>query len=257
MERPHVDYQQLAPTYHLRYAGPTKLEGITSALRAFQARNVLEVGCGTGHFVESLRTDETTVMGLDASTGMLSQASARLGPTGLVAAHANHLPIRPGSFDFIYCVNAIHHFDDPRRFIIDAAPLLKPGGWLAIVGMDPRTIRQRYYYDYFKGALSLDLKRYPSFGQLVDWTAEAQLDDVELAIVERSSARFVRTAVLDDPFLKKESNSLLALLSNDAYQDGLRRIEADANKGAEFYYELCFGMIKGRRRPIASATETA
>jgi ubiquinone/menaquinone biosynthesis C-methylase UbiE len=249
-----VDYQQLAPTYHNRYAGSSKLQGIAQALESFHGRFVLEVGCGTGHFLETLRSKGTTVVGLDSSTGMLSQAAPRLGAANLLAAHANALPFKAESFDFIYCVNAIHHFDDPRQFVIDAVPLLKPDGWIAIVGMDPRTIRKRYYYEYFEGALALDLSRYPSFGQIVDWAAEAKLDDVELTIVERSTSTFVGRSILSDPFLEKTSNSLLALLSDEDYENGLRRIKAAADKGAEFHSELPFGMIKGRRHSTASAT---
>ena len=256
MDRPRVNYNQIAPTYHSRYDGPNKLDGIAQALRTFHATRVLEVGCGTGRFVESLRGSGAVVFGVDASTGMLSHAAGRIGPSNLAAARANHLPFQFESFDLICCVNAIHHFDDPRQFILDASPLLRPRGSMAIIGMDPRTIRRRYFYDYFEGARELDMRRYPSFGQLVDWAAEAQLDQVELTIVEKPFVSFKGAAVFDDPFLKKESNSLLTLLSEDAYREGLRRIEAAASQGAEFHYEIAFGMITGRRSPIASSTGT-
>jgi ubiquinone/menaquinone biosynthesis C-methylase UbiE len=257
MERPSVDYNKLAPTYHSRYDGPSKLEGIAEALRGFNARTVLEVGCGTGRFIESLRTAGSFVYGVDSSTGMLSQAAGRLGSAGLAAAKANQLPFVPDAFDLICCVNAIHHFDDPRTFILDAVRLLKPGGAIAIIGMDPRTIRRRYYYEYFEGALDIDMCRYPSFGQLIDWVAEAQLNQVEFKIVEQSVTRFQGRAIFDDPFLQKRSNSLLAILTDDVYAKGLRRIEAAAERGAEFYSELPFGMVKGYRSPSASAKETA
>lgn len=256
MDRPKVNYDDLSPTYHARYAGESRLNGIARALESFQACTILEVGCGTGRFVESLRETGATVFGADASVGMLSQGAARLGSGRLVAATANQLPFAEGSFDLVCCVNAIHHFEDPRSFIRDAAQLLLPGGFLAIVGIDPRAIRHRYYYEYFEGARDLDLRRYPSFGQLVDWSIEAQLDRVELTIVERPFMRFTGTAILDDPFLAKESNSLLALLPDDVYAEGLQRIEAAANLGAEFYSELSFGMIKGSRSPSASAKGT-
>ena len=95
MDRPRVDYNQLAPTYHSRYDGPNKLDGIAQALRSFDARCALEVGCGTGRFLVPLRETGEQVFGVDASTGMLSQAAARLGPSNLVAARANQLPFAP------------------------------------------------------------------------------------------------------------------------------------------------------------------
>lgn len=255
MKTPRVDYNQLAPTYHSRYDGPEKLGGIARALKAFPAEKILEVGCGTGRFVEELRQSGATVFGVDASTGMLGQAAARLGSSGLVAARANALPFASDGFDLIYVVNAIHHFDDARSFIVDAARLLRPGGALAIIGMDPRTIRRRYYYQYFDGSLELDMVRYASFGQLVDWAWEARLERVELAIVEQPSATFNGLDIFKDPFLEKASNSLLALLSEDVYAEGLRRIRTAAEQGAEFCSEIPFGMVKGYRSPNASAIE--
>lgn len=257
MDRSRVDYDQLAATYHSRYDGPKKLEGIAEALKGFRARKILEVGCGTGRFIEPLRETGASVFGLDASPGMLSEAVKRLGSDCLTLGHANHLPFASEAFDLVCCVNAIHHFDDSRGFIRDAALLLKPGGALAIVGIDPRVIRRRYYYEYFDGARDLDLRRYASFGQLVDWTAEAGLENVRLEVVERAAIAYMGRAIFDDPFLKKESNSLLALLSEEIYAEGLRRIQSAADRGAEFATDISFGMITGFRPPIAYAIETA
>src|SRR5688572_24825976 len=112
MNRPRVDYDQLAATYHSRYDN-SKLAGIAEALLQLaeqcSARVILEVGCGTGMWIATLRSTGATVLGADSSQGMLTQASARLGPTGLVRAHANQLPFAGRTFDVIYCVNALHH----------------------------------------------------------------------------------------------------------------------------------------------------
>src|SRR5215207_8022524 len=99
MDRPRVNYNELAPTYHSRYDGPNKLDGIAQALRSFNGDTCLEVGCGTGRFIEVLRETRARVFGLDASTGMLSQAAARLGSSNLVAARANQLPFGAESFN--------------------------------------------------------------------------------------------------------------------------------------------------------------
>jgi ubiquinone/menaquinone biosynthesis C-methylase UbiE len=255
MDRPRVDYDQLSQTYHSRYDS-SKLVGIADALlqlaKQCSARLILEVGCGTGMWIETLRSTGVTVLGVDSSQGMLTQASTRLGSAGLVRAHANQLPFSGGRFDLIYCVNALHHFDDPQAFINDAAALLKPGGALALVGIDPRTIQRRYYYyDYFDGTLETDLRRYPSFGQLVDWTSAAGLNDVELRIVDRWWMCWEGRAIFEDPFLKKESNSALALLTQEAYEAGLGRIrkaveDSEASQEpVEFRSEIPFGIVSG------------
>lgn len=251
MDRPRLDYDSLAGTYHARYK-KYRLDGIERALMDLVGRypsaQVLEVGCGTGRWLGALRHLKGSMAGADAFMGMLSQAR---GLANLVQARANALPFRAGSFDVIYTVNAIHHFDDARAFVKDAAALLKSGGTLANIGIDPRAVRRRYPYDYFEGALELDMGRYPSFGQLVDWTSEAGLDDVELRIVDNSGLRYTGRAVLADPFLKKDSNSLLALLSDEVYAAGLRKIEEAVDRAeqrgdiVEFRSDLAFGMVSG------------
>ena len=95
------------------------------------------------------------------------------------------------------------------------------------------------------------MRRYPSFGQVVDWSSEAGLDDVELRIVDNSGLRYTGRGVLTDPFLKKESNSLLALLSDDVYAAGLQKIELavvraeQRGESLEFRSDLAFGMVSG------------
>jgi ubiquinone/menaquinone biosynthesis C-methylase UbiE len=63
-------------------------------------------------------------------------------------------------------VNAIHHFERLDLFIAEARRLLRPGGTLAVIGMDPHHGRDHWcVYDYFPEAKVTDLARYPSSGK--------------------------------------------------------------------------------------------
>ena len=248
MDRPRLDYDRISGSYNSRYAD-NRLDGIERALAEIASRygdpRVLEVGCGTGRWLDGLQRVTRSVYGVDASIGMLTQARTLVGPARLVNARANDLPFSGSRFDVIYSVNAIHHFDDPKEFMMNAGRLLRPGGCLATIGIDPRAIRKRYPYDYFEGAFELDIRRYPSFGQLVDWSSEAGLDAVELRIVECSGLKFKGREVLTDRFLGKDSNSLLALLTDEVYERGLAKIHAaiEAHNDVEFDSNLLFGMV--------------
>lgn len=136
-----LDYDRYAATYDRRYE-VNPLAGIAQALSALAAevtpQRILEVGCGTGRWLPGFGDSPLTV-GVDASMGMLQQAFAK-GSRHIAAARANQLPFAAGQFDLIYCVNAIHHFDDPKQFIADAKELLTPKGCLGIIGIDPRVI---------------------------------------------------------------------------------------------------------------------
>lgn len=264
MARVRLDYDQLAEQYDARYA-VRRLTGIATALRhlitRLQARRVLEVGCGTGHWLEELGSSGDLICGVDPSFRMLHHAAGRARSAALLAARANTLPFRPSSFDLIFCVNAIHHFDDPEAFVAHARDRLVQSGALAVVGIDPRLIHSWYLYEYFEGSYQRDLERYPSVGDIVNWMAAAGFSVVEYRVVELSSISLPGRSVLADPFLKKESNSLLALLSDDEYAAGLRRIEAALERAERegrnvvFASELPFVMITGAQTESVFPTD--
>jgi ubiquinone/menaquinone biosynthesis C-methylase UbiE len=251
-----VDYDALAAEYDLRYADGQR-SGTAAALLALadeiDAQRVLEVGCGTGQWMATLRAVAPHVYGLDLSAGMLAQAGAKDQTLRLARGRAARLAYADRTFDLVYCVNAIHHFGDPAAFVAEGARLLRPGGALAVIGMDPRGNRHRsYMYDYFEGVYRRDLARFPSWGETLDWMVAAALDEVECQIVERYGGDFVGRAVLDDPFLRKGSSSQLALLSDAAYAAGLARIEAAIERaeatGRELHFlvDVPLAMISGR-----------
>jgi SAM-dependent methyltransferase len=176
---------------------------------------------------------------------MLGQARRRRPagpPAGLLRGRAAQLPFSHATFDLVYCVNAIHHFDHPRAFISEARRLLRPGGRLAVIGMDPHGRRESWYvYRYFHGVYETDLRRFPSWAEIAGWMSAEGLA-VECRIVERIWDPKTGREVLDDPFLRKNSCSQLALLSEEAYQAGLRRIRAALDRAEAAGETLTFSV---------------
>jgi SAM-dependent methyltransferase len=256
MAHTHVNYDQLAPTYDQRYT-VGRFEGIATALRSLaqdvSAARILEVGCGTGRWLAELLPVAREIYGIDLSPGMLQQARQRLESLTLICGHASYLPFPASVFDLIFCVNAFHHFPQPRDFISEARRLLRPGGALAIIGMDPHAGRDRWYlYDYFVGTDETDLRRFPSGGAVLDWMIAAGFARVDWRVVEHIRGQHVGRAVLEDPILQKHGTSQLALLTDEAYTTGMSRIrtaldEADATgKTLEFPVDLSLTMVAGR-----------
>jgi ubiquinone/menaquinone biosynthesis C-methylase UbiE len=146
-----VDYSEIAPTYDARYAlGP--YDGVRAALRALltgkNPEYTLEAGCGTGYWMSALGDLVLRSYGLDHSLEMLRKAHERDSRGALVRATAEVLPFREATFDLIFCINAIHHFQGIEQFIAEARRLLRPG--VAAIGMDPHHGRDYWcVYDYF------------------------------------------------------------------------------------------------------------
>jgi len=223
-----VDYDKVAPIYDRRYS-TDHLAGVEECLstwmRQARACRVLEAGCGTGHWLTTLKGCELCC-GLDFSSGMLHKAMQKDGRLPLVQGTAVQLPFGSNAFDLVFCVNAIHHFPDPALFIREAHRILRKGGLLAIVGMDPQTEPDRWYlYDYFPGTCETDRARYPSGEMIRSWMKDAGFPSSERQPGVRIDHDFAGREVLGDPTLQKNGTSQLSLLTDEAFQAGMARIE--------------------------------
>jgi SAM-dependent methyltransferase len=251
----HVDYDQIAPLYDQRY-GVLEYEGIASTLlslaRDGSVDRILEVGCGTGRWLAELQTVGQQVYGLDSSLAMLKEANQDL--TGcLVCGRASDLPFCEALFDLILCVNALHHFDHKQDFILEARQALRPGGTLAVISMDPHTGADDWYlYRYFEGTCEADLARYPSADSIKNWMTEAGFVQVSSGVAERIANPLIGREVLQSPFLQKHGTSQLALLTEEAYEAGLRRIKADLREAEavgqplRFEVDISLALVRGR-----------
>jgi SAM-dependent methyltransferase len=86
---------------------------------------VLDVGCGTGHFSQTLATDNFLV-GVDISLEMAGHAVKK----GLAVAQSSgrRLPFPAGCFALVIANNVIQSFKDSRPFIGELMRVTKPGG---------------------------------------------------------------------------------------------------------------------------------
>lgn len=269
METKAVNYDQLAPTYNNRFSSVERqpiLIALLEIIQHNQARTILEVGCGTGHWLAEMEEVFAgqvgyKLFGLDFSTGMLQQARARNKTFYLARGQAEAPPFRQASFDLIYCVHALHHFSRQQEFIAECLRWLKPGGILAIIGSDPhqQALHGRrgewFVYEYFEGVLQTDLARFPSWGQVLNWMVGAGYKSVSWQPVEVLHDSWRGADVLSDPFLRKEATSQLALLSETAFQAGLDRLKdaitcaQAASVEIEFRSKIYIDMLLGRKSP--------
>lgn len=261
-----VDYRNLAAGYDRRYrVNPmTGVERRLGALvAALEPKRVLEVGCGTGHWLSVLGAGGATVIGIDLSLAMLSRHGGS--PTGitLVCGDGDRLGLRPAKFDLIVCVNALHNLIDPGRFIQHCAILLRTAGVLTIVTLDLRPEHlDRYIYDFFAGTREQDRIRHPDLADLRKWFLSAGFERLEVAPVERVEACLSGRAVLADYFLERDSNSTLALLDPDEYAHGLERLRAhvaaaeDSGRVAEYRTRMRLLMVMGRTAEGVGSSES-
>jgi SAM-dependent methyltransferase len=233
-----VDYDRIAHEYDGRYRH-NRYEGVEKLLVRFAATppglRVLEVGCGTGFWLELLAARGAKVTGLDRSRQMLAEARRRNLVCGLLEEGvAESMPFEDRAFDRVLVVNAAHHFDDLAAFGREARRVLAPDGELMIIGLDPGRGTDRWYvYEYFDGTLEADLRRYPSTDALTAHMRDAGFTRATVAEAEHLSIRLDAKRAVADGQLAPSATSQLTLLAEAAYVRGMERIQRDVEAAEE------------------------
>lgn len=227
----HVDYDVVAARYDKRYEAH-RFDGIEAVLQRFvgdsRCLDVAEVGCGTGHWLAGLQERVRTAAGLDLSALMLQRVRTAA-PFALVArGQAENLPWNSGSLDRVFCINALHHFNDAHAFLREARRVLRPRGGLLIIGLDPHTgLDQWWIYDYFPTALQADRTRYLSTAAIrrrleAIGFVEGATDVAQHIHTEVSFAEGIRRGLVE-----RHVTSQLMVITDAEYDEGLRRLKAE------------------------------
>jgi SAM-dependent methyltransferase len=104
-----------------------------------RGQRLLEVGCGTGVFLQALWSTGFDVSGLDASPLMLAVARERLGDKAdLHVGKAEHLPFDDNEYDFVALLTVLEFVDDPGQALREAARVARKG--LLITFLNPASL---------------------------------------------------------------------------------------------------------------------
>ncbi len=261
-----ADYDSIASKYDRRY-DLHEYAGVRETLIGFLASGspaaVLEVGCGTGHWLAAAEArlkpaphepgaldpsakasadrsarasaERPVLAGVEPAARMLARARAAAPGARLARARAEALPWRDATFDRIYCVNALHHFADRARFFAEARRILKPGGGLLTIGRDPHTERDAWWvYDYFPETLDIDRQRVARVRTLRGEMALAGFAWTESFEADRIEALMPATDALTKGVVDRAYTSQLTVLSSAELDAGIARIvKANAAAGGE------------------------
>ncbi len=231
-----IDYDLVADRYGRRYELHA-YEGVKEAVLKFAADQgcaVVEIGCGSGHWLAALAGRTSRLAGLDPSRRMLAHARTAAPAALLVRAVATPLPFADAVFDRVVCVNALHHFGDRFRFFLEARRVLRPGGAVLTVGLDPHAERDRWWvYDYFAGTRGFDTDRFAASRVIRGELARAGFAWTESYEADRIDKRVSLEEALSSGVLDRTFTSELTILSDEEYERGLDQMrEAEAARSA-------------------------
>ena len=101
-------------------------------LLADNARDVLDLGAGTGKLTTRLVERGLSVIAVDPIAEMLEVLRGALPDTPALLGTAEHIPLPDNAVDAVLVAQAWHWFD-PERAVAEVARVLRPGGRLGLV----------------------------------------------------------------------------------------------------------------------------
>lgn len=212
-----TDYEQLAARYdedRARWSFPPD-----DVIAATRPRRVLDLGCGTGRWLVSQRSDDVALFGADPSAAMLAEAHAKQLP-GLVRARAEALPFATAAFDYVVSSYAFHHFTDKERALDEVARVLSERGVFRINNVEPTAASDWWIYEFFPETIAIDAARFWTRDRL---TAALDARGFVVAVQVDSGPREIPVveAIAE---AERRVVSQLALLDDAAYARGLTRL---------------------------------
>jgi SAM-dependent methyltransferase len=126
-------------------------------------RDVLDVGCGVGHWsmlLASVMPGDVRVTGVDRERSWIEQARARAAARGVDArfsyrqGEAERLPFPDDSFDLTTCQTVLIHLPDPAAAIAEMRRVTRPGGLVAVA--EPNNLAEALLLDSISNQADVD-----------------------------------------------------------------------------------------------------
>lgn len=250
-----MNYDDYARQYAVtREAAPWILAVLADSVgRLPPNATVVEVGCGTGNFINKLAEmfPDCACKGFDLSSEMLAVARNRSDSVEFSRGDAEaQFPYEAREADFVYLVDVVHHLRDLDNLFGESARILKPDGTLMIVTDSEANIRNRSLTRFFPEILAVELGRYPSIEEL---NAAARRAGFRCDRSKPAEGEFT----LDEDFIAKleqKCSSAMRLISDEAHQAGLDHVREAQIRGETWH--SCYTALT-YRRPGAKAQANA
>lgn len=205
-----------------RETDPRILRRIDRALD--DAKTVVNIGAGSG----SYEPMDRRVLAVDPSVAMLEQRTSDAAPA--IIGRAETLPMLDHSVDAALAVLTIHHWQDPRKGLLEMKRVARER--VVLFTWDPETLEQFWLLDYFP-ALAAGSRRFPRIEQLIEWAGPAVVEHVPVPYNCRDgfAAAFWRRpqAYLDADV--RAGMSVFDGFGEDDVAAGTSRLEKDLESG--------------------------
>lgn len=128
-------YDGSADSYDRRYKSiqESKFEIIENFLE--ERDRILEVGCGSGFFLDDLLEYCEFLVGLDFSSEMIERSRSRTSGASFVLADADYLPFREGAFDLVVSLTLLQNIPNPKNTLVEMGRVICSEGKIILTSL--------------------------------------------------------------------------------------------------------------------------
>lgn len=125
--------EEYSATYLKQYAEDASISIVFEEANITSGECVLDLGCGSGFGLKSLKNTHCSLFGIDPSWSMLSYAKKNSqNNISYIQAQAENIPIISNIFDIVISSNTIHFWSNISLSLREIWRILKPKGRLII-----------------------------------------------------------------------------------------------------------------------------
>jgi len=183
----------------LQIGGKTRSMVRERVAREGHLGRLVEFGCGTGFYTEILAHKADTLLATDIAPGMLDVARQRVNAPNITfrAEDCQRTSLTDGAFDTAF-ISLVMHFTLPDQTLAEMHRILRPGGTLILVNLDPQVLKgvmriRSLLRIIFQGLVGYRIKPPRGFGRNV--LTEARLRE----LLGGSGFRVGSSEVIRDP----------------------------------------------------------
>jgi len=130
-------YDVTAHIYNLRYRKEQcrKYEAVLNSLEVAGRDLILDVGCGTGLFIQRIVKLGGIIVGVDCSRKMLEETKKEAGHlinVSLICGDADYLPLRESIFDKVFAFTLLQNMPNPRQTFLEVMRVAKIDSYIVL-----------------------------------------------------------------------------------------------------------------------------
>lgn len=232
-------YNTIGKNYNnTRSADPWIANKMLSLLQPQTNGLFLDVGCGTGNYLEVFLEKGFDFYGVEPSDVMLTTALNRY-KSIIKKAFVEQLPFDDSFFNGSTAMFTFHHWKDKQKGLSEIFRILKPGSRLVLLSFTPEQLFNYWHVHYFPEMIRRSAAIVPEKEEMKSWLHHAGFSVVS------SENYFVHDELTDhffysnkrrpekylDPEVRNGISSFTAFSDPDEVKSGLIKLEQDIASG--------------------------